>query len=203
MNTKELIESGVIELYCLGIASEDEVRLVEQLSKKDPAIQEEIASINNVLASYALASSVSQPPSHLKSRILDSIISRESTLIHDNLPPVLSRNSTVEEWKNYLHEINIHEPADYEGVCFMELPGNDAFYSYAVFARPGGIVEEEIHTEHNEYLLICNGECEMTIGGKRSRYIAGDFIELLPGIPHSARVTGTEHMLVIGQRRAA
>jgi hypothetical protein len=36
MNTKELIESGVIELYCLGIASEDEVRLVEQLSKKDP-----------------------------------------------------------------------------------------------------------------------------------------------------------------------
>jgi hypothetical protein len=29
-------------------------------------------------------------------------------------------------------------------------PEMTPFIVYAVFARPGGIVEEEIHTEHNE-----------------------------------------------------
>jgi mannose-6-phosphate isomerase-like protein (cupin superfamily) len=196
MNGKELIESGIIELYVLGIADQDEVALIEQLAGNDEAVRNEIAAINDALASYALVSA--QPaPSKVKEDILKFIQSAVP------LPPKLTSSSTPTEWMEYLKENKFAPPQDFEGIYFLELPGNEDYYTYAVWGRDGDYVDEEEHGNHDEFLLICEGECEMVINGKRTSHKPGDFIEIAPGIPHSAQVTGKERMLVIGQRRAA
>ena len=203
MNSQELISSGIIELYCLGIASDEERLLVEELANGDASIIREIASVNEALAHYAISSPPKNPPVGLKEKILASITSDGKKDANLTLPPRLIHSSTIEEWLNYLDENEILEPAEYEGVYFMELPGNEDYYTYVVFAKEGGVVPEETHHTHDEYLLICKGTCEMTIGGEKNTYSAGDFIEITPGIPHSAFITGKERMIVIGQRRAA
>lgn len=203
MNVKELISSGVIELYCLGIASDEERSVVEELMLKDPSVKEEIALINDALAHYAVAASAVIPSVTLKEKILSAIQSPEAEPTPVNLPPKLTPQSTAQEWLQYLSDEHIEEPAEHDDVHMIELPGTESYYSYAVFARPGGIVNEETHFGHDEYLLIVEGECEMTIGGKTQAYKPGDFITITPGIPHSAVVTGKSRMIVIGQRRAA
>lgn len=203
MNAKELIESGIIELYCLGIASKEEKLLVEQLAEEDLLLKEEIAAVNDALANYAVSVSSVSPPQNLKQKILSSIQSPVSTALLSNFPPILTSKSTTVEWFEYLAEQNIKEPEEHDDVLMIELPGTEDFYTYLVFGKPGGIVGEETHFGHDEYLLICEGECEMTIAGKKLRYKTGDFLTITPGTPHSAIVTGTQRMIVIGQRRAA
>ncbi|MEO6167582.1 MAG: cupin domain-containing protein [Chitinophagales bacterium] len=204
MTAKDLIESGIIELYCLGIASEEEQLLVEQLSVHDELLMEEIASVNNALAAYAVAVSTVLPSQRLKEKILSSI--QLSAVVESgvmNLPPLLTPQSQPDEWLKYLTDQEIVCPADQHDLLMIELPGTEDYYTYAVFGKPGDMVDEEMHTGCDEYLLICSGSCEMTIAGIKISYKAGDFLTITPGKAHSAKVTGTERMIVIGQRRAA
>lgn len=201
MTAKELIESGIIELYCLGIASEEEKLLVDQLAVHDDLLKQEIASVNDALAAYAVAASTVSPSQRIKEKILSSIQSSTSENGVINLPPLLTPQSQPKEWLEYLEENHIAPAVD--DLQMIELPGTEAYYTYAVFGKPGDMVGEEIHNGHDEYLLICTGTCEMTIGGIKKYYKAGDFLTINPAIPHSAKVTGTERMIVIGQRRAA
>ncbi|MBL7933555.1 MAG: anti-sigma factor [Bacteroidia bacterium] len=49
MNTKEVIESGILESYVLGSASVDEVALVQDLCRKHPELLKEIEAIEQSL----------------------------------------------------------------------------------------------------------------------------------------------------------
>jgi len=198
MNARELIDSGIIELYVLGIADDADRALVESLAKKDKLVQEEIASVNDALAIYASASAVSVPSSDLKNKILGFIEKSQS-----ELPPMLTPHSTAEEWISYLRKNHISSPKNFKGLYVLELPGNEDYYTYVVWGNKGDIVPDEVHHAHDEFLLICKGDCEMTIDGITSPYKGGDFIAIAPGIAHSALITGDELMLVIGQRRLA
>ena len=101
MSTKEIIESGIIELYCLGIASKEEQSLIEQLAKKDPILLSEISSVNDALAFYAVASSATHPPPSLKTSIMNAIQGSIAEASETNLPPTLTAHSTINEWVEY------------------------------------------------------------------------------------------------------
>lgn len=203
MNAKNLIESGVIELYCLGIASDEEVKVVEALAAKDQMVRDEIIAVRETLVNYALASTKLAPPKNLKEKIISTIMTAEADDGQADLPPELTPQSTAEEWFAYLEEHHIGPDDDNEPLVVRELNGTEDYYTYAVFGKPGAEVPEELHTGHNEYLLICQGSCIMDIDGKKSHYRKGDFLTITHGIRHSAVVTGDEPIVVIGQRRAA
>ncbi len=203
MTAKELIESGIVELYCLGIASDDERLLVESMANDSQELREEITAVHDALAKYAIAYTAANPKENLKKRIFDSIEVEEAPEAQDSFPPKLDEHSSSSDWLNYLHQHQITPPAAAAGLMMVELPGNEDYYTYVVFGNPGDVVEEELHTGHLEYLLVCSGTCEMHIDGKSTQHRAGDLISITPGIRHSGRVTGTQQMIVIGQRRAA
>lgn len=203
MTAKELIESGIVELYCLGIASEEERLLVESVAADNLELREEITAVHDALAKYAIASTAATPQENLKKKIFDSIQAAEVPETKDSFPPKVDERSNPGDWLNYLDQCQITLPETTAGLTMVELPGNEDFYTYVVFGNPGDVVEEELHTGHLEYLLVCSGTCEMHINGKSSHHRAGDLITITPGIRHSGRVTGTQRMIVIGQRRAA
>lgn len=203
MTAQDLIESGIVELYCLGIASDDEKKLVEEMAAADHALQEEIAAVNEALARYALAASSQVHKESVKEKIFASIQSHSATGEPEHFPPLLDKSSKAGDWLNYLAEYQILPAEPASGLEMIELPGNDACYTYVVIGEPGAVVDEEVHEGHEEFLLICSGTCEMVINGERKAYHAGDLISIVPGIRHSGLVTGSEQMIVIGQRRAA
>jgi anti-sigma-K factor RskA len=74
MNTKEYIESGIIESYVLGVTTVGESAEVEQLALEYPEIQAEIESVSNTFENYALQFE-KEPPAFLKDKIKAQLFS--------------------------------------------------------------------------------------------------------------------------------
>ena len=74
MNTKEYIESGIIESYVLGASTVGESTEVERLALEYSDIYTEIESVRNTLESYVLQYE-KEPPAFLKDKIMAEIFS--------------------------------------------------------------------------------------------------------------------------------
>ncbi len=72
MSLQELIASGLLESYALGMCSPDEERTVQQLLRQHPEARQELEQIEAALETYASSRAIA-PPAWLKGRIMDSI----------------------------------------------------------------------------------------------------------------------------------
>lgn len=88
MEAKDIISSGILELYVLGIASNEEVAQVEQWLLIYPEVKEELSHIESAIEEYAKANAV-EPSAALKERIINQI--------HFNL----NRNVTTEDSRSF------------------------------------------------------------------------------------------------------
>ncbi|HMJ46639.1 MAG TPA: anti-sigma factor [Ferruginibacter sp.] len=72
MDVKDIISSGVLELYVMGLASEQEIRDVETWAKQYPEVAAEINAIASGLESYAQSHAI-QPGASVKGNVLAKI----------------------------------------------------------------------------------------------------------------------------------
>jgi anti-sigma-K factor RskA len=80
VNPKEFIESGILESYIMGIASEQDRLEVERMAANYPEIQEELAAIERSMEMYSKAHST-DPPVGLKDEIWSKLKSESTTVI--------------------------------------------------------------------------------------------------------------------------
>ena len=76
MNTKEYIESGVLESYVLGITTAEESAEVERMFAEHPEVEIELEAIRGTLENYALQYE-KQPPAALKGKILAAVFEEQ------------------------------------------------------------------------------------------------------------------------------
>ncbi len=72
MEIKDIISSGLLELYITGLTSTEETLQVEQWAEQNPEVKSEIEALQNVMENYALAQAI-QPDGSLKEKILAKI----------------------------------------------------------------------------------------------------------------------------------
>lgn len=72
MNIREFIESGILESYVLGNATESERQQVEAMAMQYPDVRRELSNLEKTMEEYALLKSVN-PPAGLKDKILSRI----------------------------------------------------------------------------------------------------------------------------------
>ncbi len=72
MELKDIISSGLLELYIAGLCSDEENMQVQQWIQQYPEVAKEIDEIQDAVESYALANAV-EPGASLKQRIFDKI----------------------------------------------------------------------------------------------------------------------------------
>ncbi len=72
MNKQEIINTGLIEQYVLGLTDLKETQLVEQLAAQDKEIQQYINELRSGLDKYATAYAI-DPPADLKQKVLKHI----------------------------------------------------------------------------------------------------------------------------------
>ena len=201
MDIKDFIESGIIEIYCMGSATEEEVRLVEKLSKENKEVRDELISVQHALEGYTKILGKSPNPD-IKNRIMDKLEEASSTRNSLEFPFILSGNSTVEEWMKYIADNSISPPADFENIYVEDLPGNDKLVTYIAWAREHSSLEET-HEDQDEYLFMLKGKCSITLNGKIEYYKKGDLIYIPRKTIHRAVALSGETMIVVGQRIAA
>ncbi len=96
MNTKEYIQSGVLELYAAGALSDSEAREVEAMAAQYPEVQAELSAIQDALVSYS-ASFKKNPNPELRSAVLnriDEIEGISSTNIL-SIPEAAGKSNTI------------------------------------------------------------------------------------------------------------
>lgn len=72
MNKEEIISSGLLELFALGISSPEETQKVKEALEQYPELKEELKDIEEALENYALANAVA-PPSSVRERVLNQV----------------------------------------------------------------------------------------------------------------------------------
>src|SRR5690348_7605639 len=112
----QFLESGVLELYVMGIASAEEINEVEQMVLLYPEIRKEIELIERSLEEYAITEAV-QPRATLKPSILATIDFIER--VNNGEPfieaPLLSPGSKKEEFAYWLNHPEFDLPEDFDG----------------------------------------------------------------------------------------
>lgn len=93
MEVKEIISSGLLELYVTGLTTEEETVQVEEWAAKYDEIRDEILELQNVLEKYAMAEAI-QPDEELKEKILSKI--KPDASLKDKIFSRIENNETTE-----------------------------------------------------------------------------------------------------------
>lgn len=202
MDIKTYLDSGIVQLYILGYASEDECREFESLMKVHPEIAAAFDKQQQVLADVADEMKVTPHP-NLKPLILATFdyISRLDEGEALSLPPVLNENSTIEDFQLWIDREDMVAPEDFEDVHAKIIAATPEMTCAMVWIK--NMAPEEVHTNEYEKFLILEGSCTIVVGTEENKLVAGDYFAIPLFEDHKVIVTSKEPCVVILQRIAA
>ncbi len=191
LSERTFIESGLIELYCLGHASAAETQTIKQYAAYYPALQAEIDAIEKALNQYTLA--VSPKPKLLSTDQMWNVIHEDRVYIA--APPLLGENHDWKQWKKAVK--NIKFPSVEDNVYMHPLRADEKVEQFLV--RLSEFIPDEHHEEIYESFLILEGACECIIGEKTIKMKAGDYIEIPLWEVHNIKVVSDTPVIAILQ----
>lgn len=92
MNKEDIISSGLLELYALGMASPEETTQVEKALVQFPEVKKELEAIEIAMETYAQANAI-EPSSHIKDKIFSQLTNEEGGKVQE----IRSGNSNPEK----------------------------------------------------------------------------------------------------------
>lgn len=193
LTKKEFLDTGLIEIYCLGHASEEETRLVQEYITAYPEIQAEIEATHLALDKYVHSFSVPLPAS-LKDQIWD-ILENDIDDINIENPPLLGHNHDFAKWKEATKDIDIPEVED--NVYMHTLRSDEKVEIFLVRLRE--YIPDEHHEDLHESFLILEGSCECIVEGKSVKMKEGDYIEMPLWAVHNITVTSDTPVIAVLQ----
>lgn len=117
MNTKEYIESGILEAYILGELHAGVNETPIEIAAKFHEVKQELLEIKEALERYALSHSV-MPSSTLKPLLLATIDYFDSMNGEDEqaMPSILTRASSIADFSPLVERRDWIAPADFTGI---------------------------------------------------------------------------------------
>lgn len=184
MNEKDtILQSGLVEAYCLGTLSEKETKTLLEAVGKYPELQEAIDSALAVMERYPPAP---EPRAGLKNKVLDFLDNflPEETI---NLasPPLIHLHSDANAWNKAL--IGVQPDMEEDGMAARVLKDTEEVVLSVVWLS-GAMVEDQ--HEANDFLesfFILEGACECDFEGKIVRFSAGDYFDIPPNTRHTIK----------------
>ena len=201
LSNKEYIESGILELYILGIMSEDETKDVEMMASSDPAIQQEIISIRESLEGYAMANAIDPNPI-IKPFLLAIVDYTERLKAGEpvSIPPLLNEKSQIthfDSWLNRTDMVSSDTNSMYAKIIGYTPEATTAIVWLKDYAP------HEVHDNEYERFLIVEGTCDIIVEDQVNHLIPGDYFAIPLHKNHLVKVTSSIPCKVILQRVAA
>ena len=196
------INSGILELYVLGITTDEENVEITKFAEENIEIKEEIDSISKALqiTSEAFAPEIS-PAS--KAMIMATIDYTERLKNGEEytIAPLLNKKSTVSDFKTWINRPNMQVSDDYETIDAKIISASEEATTLIVWLKHGAPIE--VHHKEYEHFLIVEGTCTITIGDEAHNLISGNYLSIPLFIGHSVTVTSDMACKIILQRVAA
>lgn len=203
MTIIEFINSGILELYVMGIASQSEQDEVEKMAIIYPEIRQEIDAISKALENYAMAHSI-QPGKLVKPMLMATIDYSERIKNGETVtfPPLLHKNSKVKDYLEWISRPDLNIPVSYKEDIFAKIIGYTPTMTTAIV----WIKKEaprEIHDHEFESFLIIEGTCNIIVSDTSNYLAAGDYFTIPLHQYHQVIVTSSIPCKAILQRIAA
>lgn len=203
MTRQELIDSGVLELYVMGIANQRDQEEVEMMAAIHPEIREEMMEISAALEEYALAKAT-EPSRVVKPMLMATIDYSERIKNGERVsfPPKLHENSTAEDFASWLNRPDMNISISKEDDIIAKLIGYTPEMTTAI-VWINRDAPREIHDNELESFLILEGTCDIIVGNKINSLIPGDYFTIPLHEYHQVKVTSSFACKAILQRVAA
>ena len=202
MGIKEYIESGLLELYVLGNATKKQSAEVEKMASAYPEIAAEIEIICEALNKYAQLIAVA--PNPVVKPFLMAVIDYSERIKNGeeiSFPPVLTQNSSVEDYGNWLNRNDMCTPVDLSDVYAKIIGNTDTVITAIVWIKK--YAPQEIHDNEYERFLIVEGTCDIVVDNEINHLVPGDYFAIPLYKHHSVKVTSAIPCKIILQRVAA
>lgn len=201
-NVKEYINSGILEMYVLGNTNLEETNDVNEMAHLHEEIRIEIEEITNTLILYS-ADTTKKLSAGLRPFVIAVVDYTERLKSGEpvTVPPTLSQNSKVDDFKEWTDRIDMFLPED-SGDMYAKIIGFTPQATTAI-SWVKTISATEVHDNEYERFLILEGSCEVIIGDEKHQLVAGDYLEIPLHIGHSLIVTSSIPCKFILQRIAA
>ena len=201
-NIKEYIESGILELYVLGITSDKENEEIEKLALSIFEIAEEIKNISAALEAYTHKTYVAPDPT-IKPFLMAMIdyTERLKNGEQPSFPPVLNENSTIADYDQWLNRTDIKLPNNFKDF-YAKIIGYTPEVTTAIIWIKD-MAPQEVHQHEFEKFLILEGTCDITISDEVRSLKAGDFLSIPLYKKHYVKITSSIPCKAILQRIAA
>lgn len=201
-NTKEYIESGILELYVLGNTTPLETASVEVMASNHPEIADEIELIASSLSSYAKLNA-KVPAPIIKPFLMATIDYTERLKNGEEMsfPPSLTSQSKIADFTEWLSRDDMILPQKLTDVSAKIIGFTPEMITAIVWIKE--MAPQEMHDNQIEKFLIIEGTCDIVIEEEIHHLKAGDMLSIPLYKNHFVKVTSSIPCKVILQRAAA
>ena len=202
MEPNELIESGLLELYVIGQASEEETILIEQTATDHVGIKKEIENISIAIETLAIKNAIEPDPT-IKPFLMATLryIARLEKGEPVTVAPVLSKQSKRDDFAQWLDREDFQLEGELNDFYAHIISGNPEATTAIAWIKKLSPPEE--HDKEFERFLVLEGSCDVVIDGMLHHMQPGDFMEIPLFKSHHVLVTSETPCKVILQRIAA
>ena len=202
MDIKKYIESGILEIYVLGLAGKEESEEVKKMAAAYPEIKKEISEIELALEKYAQENGITPHPA-IQPLLMATIDYTERLKKGEpqSFPPVLNENSKIEDYRQWLNREDMVVQPGFKDI-FVKIIGFIPEVTTAIVWIEH-MAPEEVHDNEYEKFLIIEGTCDIIVEEKIHQFKAGDYFSIPLHSNHQVVVTSKIPCKVILQRVAA
>ncbi len=203
-DVKTYLESGIIEQYCLGLASPGEANQLMEFCQKYPEVASALQETEELLKVYI--SSFQKPFSRsfkekINQQISENEVWQNAQLIGEEkqLQQYISISRTTDIEKVQAVIKDIQPPTEYDNIAAHSLYAKDGLELTLVWVKE--IVPMEEHPHLDESFLVLEGTADCSIDGQIFYMKAGDFMRIPPESHHEVVITSSTPAKAIQSRR--
>ncbi|MBA4853014.1 cupin domain-containing protein [Emticicia sp. BO119] len=199
-DVKNILESGIIDEFCLGLLPKEGINKVNDWAKEYPEIEQKIQETFTALGKYSFA----KPSDVVKKKTFDFIreLSKEQQLSLEDKPK-LSKYSDLNAWNELLKD---HQPDQEFGIMKIKFLIDQPTHQLCLAWLEDELSETEHHEEEfHESFFILEGSCICNVGGKIIHLQAGDYLDIPENTIHTIKNTSINlpYVKALIQRLAA
>ena len=199
----KFIESGILEMYVLGQATETEAAEVDYMRSIYEQVNEEIEAISIALENYALTLATEPDPltgPFLMAKI--DFMERMKAGEAPSFPPVINEHSRIADYNEWLLRPDLQQEIPEEEVEIRIIGYTPEVSTAIVWLRNGA--PPEIHHDEIEQFMIVEGSCEIIIDDVEVHsLVPGSVFKMPMHKVHRVNVTSIEPCKILLQRIAA
>jgi len=201
-NVKEYIESGILELYVLGVTTARENEEIEKIASSSSEIRKEIEDISVAIEAYAHENAIA--PATTIRPFLMAVIDYTERLKggeQPSSPPVINKDSKIADYKEWISRADIKLPEDFKDFHAKIIGYTPEVTTAIIWIKD--MAPQEVHDHEFEKFLILEGTCTITIEEDAYHLAAGDVLSIPLYKKHDVKITSSIPCKAILQRVAA